>query len=68
MDVEDAIDKAVEFLKKKAGYLFPRLIGVNFDKKTKIWTLEFDVGVLEEKIAKVKVDDATGKIVGYERK
>ena len=64
MDLEEAVERAKEFLTRVAGYAFPTLLSARLENG--VWVLRFDVGVLEEKIVVVKVDDRTGRVVGFE--
>ena len=63
MDFEEAVERAKEFLTWVAGYGYPRLLSARLENG--VWVLTFDVGVLEEKIVVVKVDDRTGKVVDF---
>jgi len=66
MDLEDVVEKALEFLNRKAGYYFAQLLSAKLEDG--IWVLEFDVGILTRQIMVVKIDDKTGKVVGFEWK
>lgn len=67
MDIEEAVDKATSFL-VKSGYLIHKLDSVNLDKSTHEWKLKFDVGALMYVYITLTIDDATGRIIGYEKK
>ena len=63
MDLEEAVEKAKEFL-SKAGYPFSRLLSAKLEDD--VWIMRFDVGILEKEIMTIKVDDRTGKVIGFE--
>jgi len=65
MDTEEAIDKALEFLRKKAGYYFAKLVSVKLEGD--VWIIKFDVGILMEQIVTIKLDDKTGRVIEFER-
>ncbi len=64
MDLEEAVEKAREFLERTAGYVFSQLLSAKLEGN--VWILRFDVGILEKRVVTVKVDDRTGRIVGFE--
>ena len=64
MDLEEAVERAKEFLTRVAGYAFPRLLSARLEGS--VWVLRFDVGVFEKKVVVVRVDDRTGRVVGFE--
>lgn len=64
MQLEEAVEKAIEFLEKKAGYYYHKLLKAELSSDGH-WHLEFDVGVLSRVIVRIKVDDHTGRIVEY---
>jgi len=66
VDLEEAVEKAIQFLERKAGYLLHRLRKADFRKEEGKWYLEFDVGILSEKIVKIVIDDRDGRIIYYE--
>jgi len=66
MDMEEAVEKAARFL-TTSGYPTHKLISVKFDKSKNEWTLKFDVGAIMYVYITLTVDDATGRVVGYER-
>ena len=66
MDLENVVEKALEFHNRKAGYYFAQLLSAKLEDS--IWVLEFDVGILTRQIVVVKIDDKTGKVVGFEWK
>lgn len=47
------------------GYMYKKLKSVEYDESKKIWNLTFDVGVLGVEIKTVKIDDESGKVVGF---
>jgi hypothetical protein len=57
-------EKAKEFL-VSTGYAFFRLQKAEFDAAKNQWSLVYDVGLTTEKIKKVVIDDATGKVVQF---
>lgn len=65
MDAEHVVDRAINFLKEKGGYLFPHLEKVEFDEKTAQWSVWVDVGISEKNIKKV-IMDKNGKVIGLE--
>lgn len=66
MNLEEAVEKAIQFLEEKASYFFHRLRKADFRKEEGKWYLEFDVGILSEKVVKIIIDDSDGRIVYYE--
>jgi hypothetical protein len=66
MDMEDAIDRATSFI-AKSGYFIYKLASVKLDKTKNEWVLKFDVGAIMTTYITVVVDDATGRIVSYDR-
>jgi hypothetical protein len=58
-------EAAREFL-AKSGYSFFRLQKAELDVAKNEWNLVYDVGISVEKIKKVVIDDATGKVVKFE--
>ena len=66
MEMEEAVERAASFL-VKSGYPFYKLLAVKFDSSKKEWNVKFDVGAVMTKNATVIVDDATGRIISYER-
>lgn len=65
METEEAIEKAIEFLERKAGYYAHRLLGVKLEGN--VWKIKFDVGVFAEKLIELEIDDKTGRVVKYEK-
>lgn len=65
MDMEEAVEKAVIFL--KSGYPSHKLLLVNFNKSENEWKLKFDVGAILVVYIMLTIDDATGRIISYER-
>jgi len=66
VDLEEAVEKALEFLTQKAGYHFTQLLSARLEDS--VWVLEFDTGILAPRIVIVKIDSRTGKVVGFEQK
>jgi len=66
MDMEEAVDRATSFM-IKSGYSTYKLLSVKLDKAKNEWVLKFDVGAIMYVYVTVVVDDATGRIVSYER-
>jgi hypothetical protein len=58
-------ETARDFL-TKSGYVFFRLQKAEFDAAKNQWNLVYDVGVSVEKIKRVVIDGATGKVVAFE--
>lgn len=67
MDTEEAVERALQFLERKAGYYTHRLTSVHFDKSKKEWLLKFDVGLFKVIIVNITLDDDTGSVTSYER-
>jgi len=65
MDAEEAIDKALEFLKRKAGYYSAQLVSVRLEDN--VWIIKFDVGLFVKKIVTIKLDNGTGRVIEFER-
>jgi len=68
MSIEEAIDKAREFLQRRGGYYNLLLQKVAYDETTGKWYVEFDIGIFKPLILKVTINDATGSIIDYERR
>ncbi|MEM2917435.1 MAG: hypothetical protein QXN63_03665 [Candidatus Bathyarchaeia archaeon] len=66
MDTEEVIERATDFLQKKAGYYSFKLLSVRFDEARKVWDLRFDVGLFVERIVSLTIDDASGRVTSYE--
>lgn len=66
MHTDEVVDRAMEFVRTKAGYPFIRLKKVVFDETRSNWEVLVDVGVLGEDIKKVTINDRDGKVVGFE--
>lgn len=62
--MEEAVHKAREFLRMNAGYFFTALEGVRLEGG--VWVLEFNVSSVGLKLVRVRVDNKTGRVVGYE--
>ena len=60
-DMEDAIQKAEEFLEERHSTM--NLESSSLQDGT--WYLVFDVGFLTQQLKEIKVDASSGKIVGY---
>ena len=58
-------ETARDFL-SKSGYAFFRLQKAELDAAKNQWNLVYDVGLTVEKIKKVVIDGATGKVVAFE--
>jgi len=63
MDTEEAVERGIEFLENKAGYYTHRLESCKLEEN--VWVMRFDVGAFVEIIVELKIDDKTGKIIGY---
>ena len=66
MYTEEVVDRAMEFVRTKAGYPFIRLKKVTFDETGSVWDVLVDVGVLGGDIKKVTINDIDGRVVGFE--
>ena len=64
MDIEEAIEKAMEFLERKGGQYTHRLVNVKLEGS--VWKIKFDTGIFAENLTELEVDDKTGRIVKYE--
>lgn len=58
---EDAVKAAERFISKY--YMFRKLLRATREKDA--WIVEFDVGVLNPRIARIKVAPATGAVLEY---
>ncbi|ABN70620.1 hypothetical protein Smar_1533 [Staphylothermus marinus F1] len=63
MEAEEALDKAIEFLEKRAGYYFHRLESISL--KEGVWIIRFDVGIFAKEVVEVRIDDKTGRVIGF---
>ncbi len=63
MNLEEAVNKARDFIEEEAGYEDARLISVR--KKGKEWHIKLDVGTFSDDIRYVIIDDKSEKIIGY---
>ena len=66
MHTDEVVDRAMEFVRAKAGYPFIRLKKVTFDETGSEWEVLVDVGVLGEDINKVTINDSDGRVGGFE--
>ncbi len=66
MHTDEVVDRAMEFVRTKAGYPFIRLKKVTFDETRSEWEVLVDVGVLGEDLKRVTIDDRDGRVVGFE--
>jgi predicted nucleotide-binding protein (sugar kinase/HSP70/actin superfamily) len=66
MDMEEVVDKTTSFI-EKSGYSTFKLVSVKLDKETKEWVVKFDVGAFMTLMVTVIVDDATGRVISYDR-
>ena len=66
MHTAEVVDRAMEFVRTKAGYPFIRLKKVTFDETGSEWEVLVDVGVVVADIKKVTINDRDGKIAGFE--
>jgi len=64
MELEEVVEKAVEFLERRAGYFFHKLLKAELARDGR-WYIEFDVGVASPTIIRIVVDNETGRIVEY---
>jgi len=65
MEVEEVVERAIDFLEHKAGYYTHRLESVKLEKG--IWIIRFDVAVFGREIIEIRIEDDTGRIISYER-
>jgi hypothetical protein len=61
----DVTEVARDFL-TKAGYFFAQLEKTEFDSAKNRWILTFNVSIAANKLKKILIDDATGKVVAIE--
>ncbi len=66
MDLEEVVERAIEFLERKAGYQFHKLLRADYRVDEDKWYLEFDVGILSERIVKIVISGRDGRVVFYE--
>jgi hypothetical protein len=66
MHTDEVVDRAMEFVRTKAGYPFIRLKKVTSDETGSKWEVLVDVGVLGADIKKVTINDRDGRVVGFE--
>ncbi len=64
MDIEEAVEKATEFLEKKGGYYIHRLMSIKLDDG--IWKVRFDTGIVTKELVELEIDDKTGRVLKYE--
>ena len=64
MDIEEAVEKATEFLERKGQYFIHRLESIKLDEG--IWKVRFDTGIVTKKLVELEIDDKTGRVVKYE--
>ena len=64
MRLEEAVHRAREFLRVSAGYFFTALERARLEGG--VWVLEFNVSAVGLRLVRVRLDDKTGKVVGYE--
>lgn len=62
--IEDVCAIARSFL-ITYGHGCSKLKSAEYDEKTKTWTLGFDVGIWDEEVITMKVDDESGRIVEF---
>jgi len=66
MDIEEVMDIAVRFL-TKSGYPTYKLLSIKLDHAKKEWKATFDVGFITTMIISLTIDDASGRIIAYDR-
>lgn len=70
MFTEQVIDIAMEFMKNKANFPWPRLEAITSIEGTEeekaCWEVLINVGVTQKQIKKVLIDDEDGKVIKYE--
>ena len=66
MHTDEVVDRAMEFVRDKAGYPFAQLKKATLDETRSEWEVLVDVGVLGADIKKVTIDDRDGRVVGFE--
>lgn len=64
MNLEEAVNKARDFIEEEGGYEDARLVSVR--KKGKEWHIKLDVGVFSDDIRYIIIDDKSEKIIAYE--
>jgi len=64
MDIEEAVEKATEFLERKGQYFIHRLESIKLDEG--IWKVRFDTGIVTKELVELEIDDKTGRVVKYE--
>ena len=66
MYTDEVVDRAMEFVRTKAGYPFSQLKKATLDETRSEWEVLVDVGVLGADIKKVTIADRDGRVVGFE--
>jgi len=66
IDTPKAIEIAQKFIEKHHTTIELKSSVLEETTEEQVWVVTFDVGFLEEKIKKVKVDANTGTILGYQ--
>jgi hypothetical protein len=64
-DLISVTEIARDFL-LKSGNIFSQLEKTEFDEGKKQWILTYNVGLSAQKLQKVVIDDATGKVLSFE--
>ena len=64
MNLEEAVNIAMEFIEEQGGYEDAKLISVK--KKGKQWHVKLDVGLFSTDIRYIIIDDESEEVLGYE--
>jgi len=69
MFTEQVIDIAMEFMKNKANFPWPRLEGITpieeTDKEKSFWEVLINVELTEKQIKRVVIDNKDGNVIQY---
>ena len=66
IDTPKAIEIAQKFLEEHHTTVDLKSCVLEESTEEKIWIVTFDIGFLDEKIKKVKIDANSGSILGYQ--
>jgi hypothetical protein len=64
MEIEEAVEKAIEFLERKGGHYIHRLVSVKIEED--VWKLEFDIGTFTKELVELEIANETGRVLKYE--
>ncbi len=64
LDLLEVVRLAREF-SEEAGWGHFKVINIDYDTKTRLWSLKAELGVLYGKLMVFKINDVEGKVVEY---